>query len=337
MRVDQRNAGASITPTVSVYALDRWKVNISQASKFSVQQNAGSVTPPASFSNYLGCTSLSAYTVGASESFYLTQAIEGFNTADLSFGTANARTITVSFWVRCSLTGTFGGSIWNSAIDRLYPFTYTISASNTWEYKTVTIAGDTTGTWIGATNGVGLYLNILLAAGSSIVGTPNTWGTGTAYFPTGTTSVVGTNGATFYITGVQLEVGSVATPYERQIYSQQLQECLRYYQIYRGATTGVDIARMFTGYTYQPLQTEFPFVFPTQMRAAPTLSNSALSGIVIVANNTSYAISALNIYAASTTSALIYTANSTLTANWGVGLGNAAATTNMFIALNSEL
>ena len=119
MRVDQRNAGASITPTVSVYALDRWKVNISQASKFSVQQNAGSVTPPASFSNYLGCTSLSAYTVGASESFYLTQAIEGFNTADLSFGTANARTITVSFWVRCSLTGTFGGSIWNSAIDRL--------------------------------------------------------------------------------------------------------------------------------------------------------------------------------------------------------------------------
>jgi len=140
------------------------------------------------------------------------QPIEGFNTADLMFGTANAQTVTLSFWVRSSLTGSFSGALYNSVGNRCYPFSYTISSANTWEQKTVTIAGDTSGTWIGATNGIGLYVNFSLGVGTTYSGTANTWGT--AFSVTGATSLVATNGATLYITGVQLEKGSTATSFD---------------------------------------------------------------------------------------------------------------------------
>lgn len=229
MRIDQRNAGASVTLTATGYTVDRWGVAITQTSKLSVQRNAGSVTPPVGFTNYLGVTSLSAYTVVSSDVFSLYQPIEGFNFADLAFGSANARSITISFWVRSSLTGTFGGSIRNGNGNRSYPFSYTISASNTWEQKTVSIAGDTTGTWL-TSNDVGAYLHFNLGAGSTYSGTAGSWQAGDSWSATGATSVVGTNGATFYITGVQLEPGSVATPFERRSYGQELMLAQRYYQ-----------------------------------------------------------------------------------------------------------
>jgi hypothetical protein len=228
-RIDQRNAGASVTPTNAQYTLDRWQSVAGAASKYSIQQNAGSVTPPAGFKNYLGVTSLSAYSVGASEIFGIFQPIEGFNTADLGFGASGASTVTLSFWVRSSLTGTFGGSLSNGAVNRSYPFTYTISVANTWEYKTVTIAGDTTGTWVGATNGVGLNVQFSLGTGTSLSGTAGAWAGSFYGSATGATSVVGTNGATFYITGVQLEQNTSATPFERRLYNQELANCQRYY------------------------------------------------------------------------------------------------------------
>lgn len=232
MRIDQRNAGASVTIGAGAsYTLDRWQPNSSQASKFSVQQNAGSVTPPNGFTNYLGVTSLSSYSVPSGEVFDLRQLIEGFNVADLGWGTANAKTVTLSFWVRSSLTGTFGGSIFNSAANRSYPFTYTISSANTWEQKTVTIAGDTSGTWL-TNNGIGLVVVFGLGVGSTYSGTAGAWAGATYTSATGATSVVGTNGATFYITGVQLEVGSTATPFERRLYNQELANCQRYYVKY---------------------------------------------------------------------------------------------------------
>jgi hypothetical protein len=235
MVIDQRNAGASVTPTSSGYTLDRWQAVVSQSSKYSVQQNAGSVTPPAGFTKYLGVTSLSAYSVAAGDFFALTHYIEGLNTADLGFGAAGASTVTMSFWVRSSLTGSFGGSLQNSAQNRCYPFTYTISAANTWEQKTVTIAGDTTGTWLTDTGrGIGVVFG--LGVGSTYgSGTANAWVGSQIFVPTGSTSVVGTNGATFYITGVQLEKGSVATSFDYRPYGTELQLCQRYYEIL-GAT-----------------------------------------------------------------------------------------------------
>lgn len=230
MRIDQRNAGASVTQSTSVaYTVDRWSCYGSVASKFTVQRNAASVTPPVGFTNYLGITSSSAYTVGASEFFFVQQVIEGYNVADLGFGSASASSVTISFWVRSSLTGTFGGTLSNGATNRVYPFTYTISSANTWEQKTVTIAGDTTGTWTTDNTG-GLVVNFNMGAGASVSGSAGAWSGSTLRAPTGATSVVGTNGATWYVTGVQLEVGSTATPFERRLYNQELANCQRYYE-----------------------------------------------------------------------------------------------------------
>ena len=230
MVIDQRNAGASVTPTTSnTYTLDRWNTNLTQASKFSVQQNAGSVTPPTGFKNYLGVTSLSAYSVLTGDLFALLQNIEGFNVSDLGWGAAGAQTITLSFWVRSSLTGTFGGSITNSALSRSYPFTYTISSANTWEQKAITIAGDTSGTWL-TDNGIGIRVYINLGAGATYSGTAGAWAGATYTSATGATSVVGTNGATFYITGVQLEKGNTATSFDYRPYGTELALCQRYYE-----------------------------------------------------------------------------------------------------------
>jgi hypothetical protein len=228
MRIDQRNAGASVTPTVDGQygSCDRWNYWLSQASKFSAQQSS---TAPTGFSNSLLITSLSAYSVTGNDYFSVNQKIEGFNFADMMWGTANAQTVTLSFWVRSSLTGTFGGAMTNSAFNRSYPFSYTINAANTWEQKTVTIAGDQSGTWIGATNGVGAIAQFNLGSVASKLGTANTWAGAWYTGSTGATSVVGTSGATFYITGVQLEAGSVASPFERRDYGRELMMCQRYY------------------------------------------------------------------------------------------------------------
>jgi hypothetical protein len=227
MVIDQRNAGASVTAgSGNVYSLDRWKMLYSVDGKFTVQQQQNPTG--INFSATAQITSTSAYTVGAGEIFAFMQAVEGFNMADFKWGTANAASITISFWANSSLAGTFGGAVQNSATNRAYPFSYTISAANTWEYKTITVAGDTSGTWL-TTNGVGLYLSFGLGSGSTYAGTAGAWTAAAKYTATGATSVVGTNGATFYITGVQLEVGSVATPFEQRQYATELYLCTRYY------------------------------------------------------------------------------------------------------------
>jgi len=276
MVIDQRNAGASTTPSATatnVYTLDRWAYFQSVASKFAIQQNAGSVTPPAGFSNYLGLTSQSAYSVGSSDYFGVMQIIEGFNVYDLGWGTANAKTVTLSFQVYSSLTGTFGGAIQNAAQNRSYPFTYTISSANTWTSISVTVAGDTGGTWVGASNSGSIRVNFGLGMGSSFSGTAGAWAGANTMNATGATSVVGTNGATFYITGVQLEVGSSATGFEYRQYGQELALCQRYYWkklgLYSAANTTVGAGMM-----YSNTDARCTLFNPVVMRSAPTISFS---------------------------------------------------------------
>jgi len=284
MTIDQRNAGASVNTTSAstpVYTVDRWYYFASQTSKFTVQQNGGAVTPPAGFNNYLGITSSSAYTVGSSELFSISQSIEGFNVGDLGWGTANAKTVTLSFWVRSSLTGTFGGAVTNSSQNRSYPFTYTINSANTWEYETITITGDTTGTWL-TTNGVGMTIWFGVGVGSNFLGTDGAWVGATRYSATGATSVVGTSGATFYITGVQLEVGSSATSFDYRPYANELQLCYRYYFTSNNKIGGGGGSAAFAGWSgYTDDAYAYVcsgFTFPVDMRAAPTITVFSGSG-----------------------------------------------------------
>jgi hypothetical protein len=276
MQINQRNEGTSVnnTAAAALYTLDRWWVYGTAATKFSVQRNAGSVTPPAGFAYYMGITSSAATTPGLTDIYVFSQKVEGYNFADAAFGTASAKSITLSFWVRSSLTGTFGGSLLNSAANRVYVFSYSISAANTWEYKTITVSGDTTGTWL-TDNGVGLSIYWDLGSGASQKGTAGSWGTTVYYGPTGGTNVIGTNGATFYITGVQLEIGTTATPFERRLYGQELALCQRYYtKTYNttqppanAASGGLLITLCGSG--------GVGFVnwaFPVEMRASPTVT-----------------------------------------------------------------
>lgn len=229
MVIDQRNAGASVTVTGNPYTLDRWYSAASVDGKYTVQQNAGSITPPAGFTNYLGCTvgASASVTVGAGDFFGIRQAIEGYNVSDFGFGAATASTVTLSFWVRSSVTGTYGATLKNSANNRSYPFTYAISAANTWEQKSVTVAGDTTGTWL-TTNGVGLFITFGLGVGSTYSGTAGAWAASNLWSATGAVKLIETNSATFYITGVQLEKGSTATSFDYRPYGTELALCQRY-------------------------------------------------------------------------------------------------------------
>jgi hypothetical protein len=288
MVIDQRNAGAQMSGSIAgSYTLDRWIYDATQNSKVTIQQNAGSVTPPVGFSNYLGVTSVSAYTVASGDLFNIAQYIEGFNTSDLGWGTANAKTITLSFQVYSSLTGTFGGALQNNARTQSYPFTYTISSANTWTTISVTIAGSTTGTWVGATNGRGLSLFLGLGVGSTYSATAGSWQSGDYRGATGATNVVSTNGATFYITGVQLEVGSSATGFEYVNYQTSLANCQRYYwqATYQSANT-----RFGTGTAAGSIVDGFQTPVPVSLRTQPTI---ALSNIGLYDGTTTYTISSV--------------------------------------------
>jgi hypothetical protein len=264
MVIDQRKAGASVTPINGQYTLDRWQAGVAVSSTYSVQQSS---IAPTGFSKSLLVTSLAATSIVASSYYSILQPIEGFNSSDFGFGTASASTVTISFWVRSSLTGTFGGFVENSNVDRSYPFSYIISAANTWEQKTVTVAGDTTGTWVGATNGAGIYLGFSLGMGSTRQGTANTWQAGNYRSVTGETPIVGTSGATFYITGVQLEKGSTATSFDYRPYGQELALCQRYYYKALPGGTGLPYG---LGFNNSTTVAKVYTAFLVPMRSAPS-------------------------------------------------------------------
>ena len=287
MVIDQRNAGASVTPAsgADTFPVDRFSIYSTQASKTTAQQNQGGVTPPAGFTNYLGVTSSSAYSVLASDLFGLFQNVEGYNVADLAWGTANAKTVTLSFSVYSSLTGTFGGAIANSAQDRTYPFSYTVSSANTWTPISITIPGDTTGTWL-KTNGRGLTICWSLGMGSNRSGTANVWSSTLYFSTTGAVSVVGTNGATFYITGVQLEKGATATSFDYRDYGRELIMCQRYYIKYNTGSVRFPLSNN------SATSAETLIKFTTTMRAAPTTTNTSLIAYQYVA----YTLSGFSTY-----------------------------------------
>jgi hypothetical protein len=265
MVIDQRNAGASVTVGAGdvTFDVDRWVGSSSQASKFTLQQSS---VVPAGFKNSMVATVTSTITVGAGDYAGILQRVEGLNTYDFGWGAAGASSVTLSFWARSSVTGTYCVAIRNSGDTRSYVATYTISVANTWEYKTITIAGDTSGTWL-TTNGVGLVAYFTLSCGSTFgSATANTWSGSLGIATSSQTQWIQNSGATFYITGVQLEKGTQATSFDYRPYGTELALCQRYY------TTFVVDQR------YYPSSASgnwsFTYAFKTSMRATPTTTQS---------------------------------------------------------------
>jgi hypothetical protein len=316
MVIDQRNAGASVTPTNFQYTLDRWCFEVRQTSKLTTQQ---STTSTAGFKNSLLITSSSAYSVISTDRFNLEQYIEGYNIADLNWGSANAQTVTISFWVRSSLTGTFAGSVQNGSQNRSYIFNYTINSANTFEYKTVTIAGDTSGTWA-TDNSAGLILNFALGTGSTYQGTTSTWTGSNVQSTAGAVSLVGTNGATFYITGVQLEVGSTATSFDYRPYGTELALCYRYYW---NLATG-DTAAIGNGCYHGTTQVRSYIPFPVTMRVPPALISTTGSNYyqIELGGGGSDAFNGFTIYRAAINGAIIYNSTEVSGTNFAAGTLN---------------
>jgi hypothetical protein len=264
MRIDQRNAGAAVTTTGS-FPVDRMRISDTTDGAYSAQQDSSA---PEGFVNSVKFTTTTEDTsLTTTQSVVLSQFIEGTNVSDLGFGTASAKTVTLSFWVRSSLTGTFGGALRNNGSSRSYPFTYSISVADTWEYKTVTIPGDTTGTWL-TTTSVGTRVTFGLGVGPDRSGTAGAWAGANYLSATGAISVIGTLNATWFITGVQLEVGSVATPFERRPFGTELALCQRYAWAVRGTN------QFFNGFMRTTTNFTGSIQFPVTMRAAASLTSA---------------------------------------------------------------
>jgi len=271
MAINQRGSGA----LENGFLVDRFSIGSSQASKGSATVQTADV--PTKFTSALKYTSSTAYSVLATDYFFVTQKIEGNNIADLNWGTADAQTITLSFWVKSSLTGTFGGALRNSAFNYNYPYTYTISSADTWEKKSVTITGATSGTWL-TTNGTGIDVWFSLGMGTTYSDTAGAWtttaGLGSA---TGATSVVGTSGATWLVTGVQLEAGTTATPFENLQYGQQLALCQRYFEPLINDSLNYNGGQL-VGSSFNTTRNFINISMKEIKRATPTIVGSGVGG-----------------------------------------------------------
>jgi hypothetical protein len=227
MVISQRNGTSSVSETgTAQYTLDRWQVAGASPGVFSIAQ---STTAPTGYINSLLITVTTADASLSGASYQLQQKVEGLNITDLDWGLSTAKPVTLSFWVRSSLTGNFGGVLTNNNYDWTYPYSYTISSANTWTQISVTIAGPTSGTWL-TTNGMGIQLVFGLGAQVARTATAGVWANTVARQPTSSVNLIATNGATLYITGVQLEAGTTASPFEYRQYGTELQLCQRYYE-----------------------------------------------------------------------------------------------------------
>ena len=268
MRISQRYGTTAHTPssTTRNYVIDRWGYWSNQASKTSIQQVTDA---PVGFKHSAKCTSLSAHTAAAGHWFGYLTTIEAQDIYDLEQGTANAKSFTLSFYVKSSIKGTWAAAVRTKpgSPSRSYPFNYTINSQNTWERKTITIPGSTDGTWL-TDNNEGMTIWFDLGTGSTFHATANQWYSGNAVGPSAS-PFIAVNGATWLVTGVQLEVGSVATPFEHRSISDELLRCNRYYQKYSSLTTGYGSANGYARSTH---------ILSPEMRDTPDITVTIVPG-----------------------------------------------------------
>ena len=278
MDISQRGTSFA-SPANGSYTLDRWGVYYVNDGAITITQNSDAPTNN-EFQNSLRVTvNTSDTSIAAGQYSVISQTIEGYNVRDLI-----GRTFTVSFWVRSSKTGIHCFRMCNIGADRSYIVEYTITVADTWQYKTVTITGGlpTAGTW-NYTNSEGLYITFSLAVGSTFQTTAGTWNTGNFLGTSNQVNCLDLAGNIFAITGVQLEVGAVATPFEHRLYGAELALCQRYYWRYAPGFISAYIAPVSVTTT---TNCSAYFSLPVPMRSVPALEQSGTASdyAVVVSN-----------------------------------------------------
>jgi hypothetical protein len=269
MQVSQR--GTSSTSS-GVHTCDRWNVNFQTFDQLAITQSQ-STTAPSGFANSLKVEVTTAETAQADdELLYIRTRLEAQDLQRLNYGESSAKALTLSFWVRSSLTGKYSVLVYQDDAIRSVTESFNISTADTWEYKTITIDGDTSGT-IDNNNGPGISIYFTLSSGGNFAGTPHSgWG---AYSATDDFSFsdqvdFAAQTGTFYITGLQLEVGDTATPFEHRSFGEELALCNRYYYVLGDGSISSN-SLLGNGFGWASGQVELVVNYPVQMRSAPTL------------------------------------------------------------------
>jgi hypothetical protein len=272
MSIDQRNSGASQTiASANTYYIDRFLAREVTDGALTIDQDT---TSPDDFTHSMKITTTTAdSSLSSTQRAYVVQKIEGYNISKLAFGTSSAKSITISFYVRSSLTGTFSGSILNEGENRSYVFEYTINSADTWERKTITIAGDTSGTW-DTDNTVGMLIYFSMGMGSTYSGTAGAWSGSQLFASTGSTNLVSTLNATWYMTGLQIEVGTSASDFEFLPYDVNLRRCQRYFQTYQSGGMICWSGTTISGANYFQQVRHL-----VKMRASATIGNFTVAGL----------------------------------------------------------
>ena len=283
--VDNINAGAEVTPAGSIHVVDNVRLGITQASKIKAQRVSASLTK---FGYSERFTVVSTFTVGAADSFYARTGVEGLDFADMRWGTADAEPITVTFTAKVSVPGEYAFSVQGRG-GRFYVFTETLSVGE--NIITKTIAGDTTGTWY-IDNTAALWVNFDLGLGSNyIAASLDTWSGTTGYTYGGCVKLVENSAATYEISGIQVERGSFATPFEVLPYQQEEAWCQRYHPIFNSSSTTDYIAN---GGTVSTSAGNVLFPFVTPPRVPPTgIMITTVGGFTLASTAASSAATAL--------------------------------------------
>jgi hypothetical protein len=328
MTVSQR--GTSFTGLANnAYSLDRFVYYEIGDSVSDVSQSTD--TPNNNFNNSLKLDVTTAdASVAAGDLTCFLQKIEGLNSYKLGWGTSDAKSVTLSFYVKSTKTGVHSGAFKNSAQDRSYAFEYTVNSSNTWEFKTVTVAGDTSGTWL-TTNGIGVQVTFALMAGTDFTKAAGSWGSGNNFGSDNQVNVMDSTSNEWYITGIQLEIGDVATAFEHEDYGTTLAKCQRYYMKWL-ADTAYDAA--FAGFTLNSTQFFGTYNFPCEMRGVPTMAVGGNWNVFITGGD--YAASSFQLNQATPFNMMVYAASSGMTAGSG-GLMRTNNDDDAYVEFISEL
>jgi hypothetical protein len=331
--IDQR--GSATTPVVGTgYSADRWFFEDGCDAVFSTGQSTD-VPKGQGFSSSIKSTVTTANTsVTTNEFSVLSYFIEGTDSASFAWGGTGAKAITASFWVKSSVAGTYSFTLYNNGASRIYPASYTVNIPNTWEKKIIQIPGDTAGTWL-TTNGRGVVVNFYTSLASNFLGL-STWNSSGIYGVVGQVNAAAAVGNTFTVTGLQIEEGVIATPFEHRPIGTELALCQRYYYNH---TPGSSAQRAIgVGTWFTATQMHIPIKFPVSMRIKPILVMPSSAGYYIsYQNSTSTSISGLTLETTVTTTEQAEIYNTGLTSST---IGPALFRTNNAsgnVAFNSEL